>query len=65
MKYKMFSGQGAELEKKINEWLTPNTELLHVTQSTVSAMIGDKNVPYTIISIFYHERGIVEQRNLE
>jgi len=65
MKYKMFSGQGAELEKKINDWLTPNYELLHVAQSTVSAMIGDKNIPYTIISIFYRDKGIVEQRNLE
>lgn len=65
MKYKMFSGQGAELEKKINEWLKPNLDLLHVTQSTISAMVGDKNVPYTIISIFFHERGIVEQRNLD
>jgi len=65
MKYKMFTGQGAELEKKINEWLTPNLELLHVAQSTVSAMMGDKNVPYTIISVFYRERGIVEQRNLD
>ncbi len=65
MKYKMFSGQGAELEKKINEWLTPNYELLHVAQSTVSAMVGDKNIPYTIISIFYRDKGVVEQRNLE
>jgi hypothetical protein len=65
MKYKMFTGQGAELEKKINEWLTPNLDLLHVAQSTVSAMVGDKNVPYTIISIFYRDRGIVEQRNLD
>jgi hypothetical protein len=65
MKYKMFSGQGLELEKKINEWLTPNTELLHIAQSTVSAMMGDKNVPFTIISIFYRDKGVVEQRNLE
>ena len=65
MKYKMFAGQGADLEKKINDWLTPNFELLHVAQSTVSAVVGDKNVPYTIISIFYQERGIVEQRNLD
>jgi hypothetical protein len=65
MKYKMFTGQGADLEKKINEWLTPNYELLHVAQSTVSAMVGDKNVPYTILSIFYLEKGIVEQRNLD
>ena len=65
MKYKMFSGQGADLEKKINEWLTPNHELLHMAQSTVSAMIGDKNVPYTILSIFYRDRGIVEQRNVD
>ena len=65
MKYKLFSGQGAELEKKINEWLKPNLDLLHVTQSTVSATVGDKNVPYTIISVFYQERGIVEQRNLD
>ncbi len=65
MKYKMFSGQGAELEKKINEWLKPNLDLLHVTQSTVSALLGDKNVPYTIISIFFQERGMVEQRNLD
>jgi hypothetical protein len=65
MKYKMFSGQGAELEKKINEWLTPNFELLHVAQSTVSAVVGDKNVPYTIISIFFRDRGMVEQRQLE
>ena len=65
MKYKMFSGQGVELEKKINAWLTPNMDLRQVTQSTVSAVIGDKTVPYTIISIFYLEKGIVEQRNLD
>ena len=65
MKYKMFSGQGAELEKKINDWLTPNMDLRQVAQSTVSAIIGDKTVPYTIISIFYTEKGIVEQRNLD
>jgi hypothetical protein len=65
MKFKMFTGQGGDLEKKINEWLTPNFELLHVAQSTVSAMVGDKNVPYTIISIFYRDKGIVEQRNLD
>ena len=65
MKYKMFTGQGTDLEKKINEWLRPNLELLHVAQSTVSAMMGDKNVPYTILSIFYRDKGIVEQRNLD
>ena len=65
MKYKLFTGQGADLEKKINDWLTPNIEPLHMAQSTVSAMVGDKNVPYTILSIFYNERGIVEQRNLD
>ena len=65
MKFKMFSGQGAELEKKINEWLTPNYEVLHVAQSTVSAVVGDKNVPYSIISIFYRDKGIVEPRNLD
>ena len=65
MKYKLFTGQGADLEKKINDWLTPNIEPLHVAQSTVSAMVGERNVPYTILSIFYNERGIVEQRNLE
>ena len=65
MKYKMFTGQGADLEKKINDWLTPNIEPLHIAQSTVSAMVGDKNVPYTILSVFYNERGIVEQRNLD
>ena len=65
MKYKIFTGQSAELEKKINEWLTPNMDLHHVTQSTVSAVLGDKTVPFTIVSIFYLERGIVEQRNLD
>lgn len=65
MKYKLFTGQGVDLEKKINDWLTPNIEPLHVAQSTVSAMVGDKNVPYTILSVFYNERGIVEQRNLD
>jgi hypothetical protein len=65
MKYKMFSGQGSELEKKINEWLTPNMVLRQVAQSTISAVIGDKTVPYSIISIFYTEKGIVEQRNIE
>jgi hypothetical protein len=65
MKYKMFSGQGAELEKKINDWLTPNMELRQVAQSTISATIGDKTVPYTIVSIFYSEKGIVEKRNLD
>jgi hypothetical protein len=63
MKYKMFSGQGAELENRINEWLTPNMDLRQVTQSTISAVISDKTVPYTIISIFYTEKGIVEQRS--
>ena len=61
----MFSGQGSELEKKINEWLTPNMVLRQVAQSTISAVIGDKTVPYSIISIFYTEKGIVEQRNIE
>jgi len=65
MKYKMFSGQGAELEKKINDWLTPNMDLRQVSQSTVSAVIGDKTVPFTIISIFFTEKGIVEQRSLD
>ena len=65
MRYKMFTGQGVELEKKVSEWLTPNIEPLHVAQSTVSAVMGDKNVPYTILSIFYIEKGIVEQRNLD
>jgi|GEM_PF-883278 len=65
MKCKIFSGQGAELEKKINDWLTPNMDLRQVSQSTVTAVIGDKTVPYTIISIFYLEKGIVEQRNLD
>jgi hypothetical protein len=65
MKCKIFSGQGAELEKKINEWLTPNMEVGQVGQSTVSAMVSDKTVPYTIISIFYQEKGMVEQRNLD
>jgi len=65
MKCKIFFGQGAELEKKINQWLTPNMELSQVGQSTVSAMIGDKTVPYTIISIFYLEKGMVEQRSLD
>jgi hypothetical protein len=65
MKYKMFSGQGAELEKKINDWLTPNMDLRQISQSTVSAVFGDKTVPYTIISIFYTEKGIVEQRSLD
>ena len=65
MKYKMFSGQGAELETKINAWLTPNMDLSQVSQSTISATIADKTVPYTIISIFYTERGIVEQRSPE
>lgn len=65
MKYKVFSGQAAELEKKINDWLTPNMELRQVAQSTVSATIGDKTVPYTIVSVFYLEKGIVEKRNLD
>jgi hypothetical protein len=65
MKYKMFSGQGAELEKKINDWLTPNMELRQVTQSTISAVIGEKTVPYTIISVFFQEKGMAEQRNLD
>jgi hypothetical protein len=65
MKYKMFTGQGSDLEKKINDWLTPNIEPLHIAQSTVIALMGDKNVPYTILSIFYLEKGIVEQRNLD
>ena len=65
MKYKMFSGQGAELEKKINDWLTPNMDICQVSQSTISAVIGDKTVPYTMISIFYTEKGIVEQRSLD
>ncbi|HOW45064.1 MAG TPA: hypothetical protein PK919_07820 [Candidatus Aminicenantes bacterium] len=65
MKYKLFTGQGAELEKKINDWLTPNIEVLHVAQTTVSAMVNDRNVPYTLISVFYRERGIAEQRNID
>ncbi|HSQ35736.1 MAG TPA: hypothetical protein VLQ89_07085 [Candidatus Binatia bacterium] len=65
MKYKTFSGQSADLEKKINDWLTPNMELRHVAQSTISATINDKTVPYTIISIFYFEKGIVEKRNVD
>lgn len=65
MKYKMFSGQAAELEKKINDWLTPNMELHQIAQSTVSATIGDKTVPYSIVSVFYLEKGIVEKRNLD
>lgn len=65
MKCKIFSGQGVELEKKINDWLTPNMDLRQVSQSTVTAVISDKTVPYTIISIFYLEKGIVEQRNLD
>lgn len=65
MKYKLFTGQGADLEKKINDWLTPNIELLHIAQSTVSAMVGERTVPFTILSVFYNERGIVEQRNLD
>jgi hypothetical protein len=64
MKYKMFSGPGAEIEKKINEWLTPNMELRQVAQSTISASVGDKTVPYTIISIFYQEKGIVEKQTV-
>jgi hypothetical protein len=39
--------------------------LRQVAQSTISATIGDKTVPYTIISIFYLEKGIVEKRNLD
>jgi hypothetical protein len=65
MKCKIFSGQGVELEKKINGWLTPNMDLHQVSQSTISAVIGDKTVPYTLISIFYTEKGIVEQRSLD
>jgi hypothetical protein len=65
MKYKLFTGQGGELEKKINDWLTPNFELLHVAQSTISAMVGDKNVPYIILSVFYRERGIAAPRTIE
>lgn len=65
MKCKIFSGQGAELEKKINEWLKPNMELHQIGQSTVSAMVNDKTVPYTTISVFYQEKGIVEQRSLD
>jgi hypothetical protein len=65
MKYKLFSGQGAELEKKINDWLTPNIEIVQVAQTTVSAMVGERNVPYTLISVFYRERGMAEQRNID
>ncbi len=65
MKYKLFAGQGADLEKKVNEWLTPNIEVMQVAQSTVSAMVGERQVPYTILSVFYRERGIVEQRNID
>ncbi len=64
MKYKLFSGQSAEIEKKINEWLTPNMEIRQVAQSTISATIGEKTVPYTIISIFYLEKGIVEKQTV-
>jgi hypothetical protein len=65
MKCKIFSGQGVELEKTINAWLTPNMDLRQVSQSTISTVIGDKTVPYTMISIFYTERGIVEPRSID
>ncbi len=65
MKYKLFTGQGADLEKKVNDWITPNIEVMQVAQSTISAMAGDRSVPYTILSVFYRERGIVEQRNID
>lgn len=65
MKYKLFTGQGADLEKKVNDWITPNIEVMQVAQSTISAMAGDRSVLYTILSVFYRERGIVEQRNID
>mgnify|MGYP001767965673 CR=1 FL=1 len=65
MKYKLFTGQGADLEKKVNDWITPNIEVMQVAQSTISAMAGERPVPYTILSVFYRERGIVEQRNID
>ncbi len=56
MKYKLFTGQGHDIEKKINEWLTPNISIDHLSQSSLNAQINEKNIPITFVSIFYTEK---------
>lgn len=65
MPCKIFLGQGQEMERKINEWLKPNIDITHVTQSSVSAIISEKQVPLTLITVFFTERGVAPERNLE
>jgi len=65
MKYKMFTGQGSDIEKKINDWITPNIEVCQTAQSSILVQINDKTIPYTMISVFYKERGNTEGRQVE
>lgn len=65
MKYKMFTGQSTDIEKKINEWLTPAIEIVHVTQSSLNAQLPDRTIPFTIISVFYRDKGGSEGRSVE
>jgi hypothetical protein len=65
MPCKIFLGQGQDLERKINEWLKPNVDITHVSQSSVSAIISEKPVPLTLITVFYTERGMAPERILE
>jgi hypothetical protein len=65
MKYRMFTGQGSDIEKKISEWITPNIEISHLAQSSLVIPLADKNVPFTIVSIFYTERTVQDNRIVE
>jgi len=65
MKCKIFFGQPGNVEKEINEWLTPNLEVAHTSQSALTAVAGDKPAAYVLISIFYRTRGAPEPRELE
>jgi hypothetical protein len=56
MKYKLFTGQGSDIEKKINEWLTPSIIVDHICQSSLNALINEKQIPITLISVFYTEK---------
>ncbi len=65
MPCKIFIGQGQEMEKKINDWLKPNMTVTHVSQSSVNALIGEKQVPLTLITVFFDEKGIAPERSYE
>ncbi len=65
MKYKMFTGQSTDIEKKINDWLNLGIDIHHVAQSSLNVQLADRTVPYTIISVFYFERSLGETRTVE